>query len=178
MYAALISDRPYERANGPDIRQLAWDLDDDISINVQASDMANGGDAIDEVELFFDQLGEPGTGIEVMPADGEFNSTREWAVVRMNRYEVPDTANFIVVRAKDVRGNWGPPKVAALTWPPNIVPTVSPTPTMPPPEPTATPSPIPPTVTPQLPTATPTPPPAELLPPNLQIRVHLPFVSR
>lgn len=166
VYAATITDDPYERANGPDIRQFALELDTQMVINVLADDMWNGGDAIAQIELFFDTLGEPGTGIPAVPTDGEFNTVRERGIFRLDSSDVPPDTALVFLRAQDVKGHWGPPRVAALRWPPDERPTPTPTTTMPAPvmTPTSTPTlpsleltPIPPRTTP-IPFSSPTPP--------------------
>ena len=180
VYAAVVADDPYQRANGPDIRQLAWrmEADEGMAVNAQASDMWNGGDVIEQMELFFDELGEPGQGVQATPADMAFNSAREWGVFRFAPAEVPADASLMYVRARDSQGYWGPPKIVALRWPPTdrVDPTLTPVP------PTATP--VPPTATPVPPTATPTPTPT-LIPPtpipeppqHSDHVVYLPFLS-
>ena len=152
VYAAMIADDPFARANGPDVRQFASERGDQVIINVQADDMWNGDNAISQIELFFDSPAEPGTGIQALPADGEFDTAREWGVFRLEPAEVPASANLMFLRARDDKGNWGPPRVAAVPWPAGSSPTATPTPR--PPRLT----PIRPTTVPATPTATPVAP--------------------
>jgi len=65
---------------------------------------------------------------------------------------VPASANLMFLRARDDKGNWGPPRVAAVPWPASSSPTATPTPR--PPRLT----PIRPTTVPATPTATPVAP--------------------
>ncbi|MFQ5856417.1 MAG: M14 family metallopeptidase [Anaerolineae bacterium] len=157
VYAAMIADAPYERANGPDVRQLTWGTGEEIILRAQADDTWNGGEGIAQIELFFDTLGEPGTGIQAVPADGEFNAAREWGLFQLEPSDVPPGATLMILCARDARGHWGPPKVAAVPWSAQPTPTITPTATLPPHGPTPTPT--PPTMTPPAtPTATPVPP--------------------
>lgn len=152
VYAATITDLPYERANGPDIRQVAWDANDAMILRVQVDDSWNGGDAIGAIELFFDMLGEPGTGVQAVPADGEFNSSREWGLLRLEHSDVPAGARYMLLRAKDAKGHWGPPRVVAVSWLAQATPTATSLPHGP--TPTPSPTPRPPDLTPVSPTTT------------------------
>lgn len=184
LYAATIADDPYERANGPDVRQLSWDTGDQMVLRVQADDAWNGGDAVAQIELFFDRLGEPGTGVQAVPADGEFNAAREWGLFRLEPWDVPPGAAWMFLRARDAEGHWGPPRVAPVSSPAQPAPTVTPTAMSPPnvPPPVASPTPISPTRTPPaMPTATPglpnpTPNPTEQTPWRPTSFVYLPLI--
>lgn len=181
LYAARITDDPYERSKGPDVRRFALEAGQELIINAQADDRWNGDDAISQIELFFDRLGEPGTGIQGVPADGEFNSSREWGVFRLELSAVPPGLDQVFLRARDSKGHWGPPLIATVSWPAIDAPTATPTATPPSHGPTPIPSPTsrPPGLTPIAPTmvpATPTPP-AKQVPVQPRQVVFLPFVS-
>jgi len=187
VYAAMIADDPFGRANGPDIRQLAWEIDkEQVVISAQADDTWNGDDAIARIELFFDTLGEPGTGVPAAPTDGSFSSAREWGVFRLALSEVPADAAVMYLRAQDARGHWGPPKVAAVSLLTHEPPTVTPTATLPSHGPTPRPSPtsrppgltpIAPTSVPATPTVTPVKPhPTPAIPLHPQSLLFLPLI--
>ncbi len=183
IYGAVIADAPYERANGPDIRRLAVENDGQMVINAQADDMWNGEDTIAGIELFFDTLGEPGTGLRALPADGEFNTAREWGVFRLDPSDAPAGASLALVRARDEKGHWGPPRAAFLSPPASGDSQATPTATVPPrgltPSPSLTPH--PPDLTPIAPTPTPvmsgpTPVPTQDQPWHLTQTAYLPLV--
>lgn len=117
VYAALAADHPYDVAGGPEARQIVVDVNEPtITVRTRVSDQWTGGDAIQGAEVFLEAVGEPGTGIALLPADGDCNSSSEWLMANLDpgvymRYagrRVP-----LIVVAQDVTGKRGVPTV---TW--------------------------------------------------------------
>lgn len=69
-------------------------------------------------ELFIDSIGAPGTGSQLLPSDGAFNSAQELALGNVPLTTVVQLTNgdhTIYVRGKDSAGNWGPVASAVLS---------------------------------------------------------------
>jgi hypothetical protein len=117
MYAAMAADHPYRVAGGPDVRQVAVEVgESQIDVRVRASDQWTGEDFIESAELFVGGLGAPGTGISLVPSDGECNSENEWLAGHLDEsifmpYVGRRVPLFVV--AQDVTGKRGVP---AVTW--------------------------------------------------------------
>ncbi|MFQ5594823.1 MAG: M14 family metallopeptidase [Anaerolineae bacterium] len=117
MYAAMAASRPYQVAGGPEALQVAVDVSEpQITVRARISDQWTGGDSIESAELFVETVGLPGTGIALLPSDGECNAENEWMVAHLDdsvfmRYAGRRVPLFVV--AQDVTGKRGVP---AVTW--------------------------------------------------------------
>lgn len=121
-YVARIADDPYERAQGPEVRDLR--LAPDGTISAATSDAATGANTIRAAEWTIDPLRQlPGRGTPLAAADGAFDGADE---LLSGRFELPPTKpghrpvtpKLLYVRAQDVEGNWGPATPHWLTPPP------------------------------------------------------------
>ena len=92
-----------------------------IDIEATASDVATGNAPITAVEYFFDNAGEPGTGIPAMPADGAFDSPVETIRIRASVALSPGQRHTVFLRARDIYGNWG--ALTATTFSVVVAPT-------------------------------------------------------
>jgi len=74
-YSVRIADDPYERAQGPDVAQLA--LTPAGQLSAAASDASTGGQLIRAAEWTTNPLAVPGTGTPLAAADGAFDGVNE-----------------------------------------------------------------------------------------------------
>jgi hypothetical protein len=113
-YATRIADDPYERAQGPDVAQVA--LDAGTKVTARVSDAADGGQLIRAAEWTTNPLTAPGTGTPLAAVDGAFDGVDELVT---GTFEMPKkdpykpTPKLVFVRAEDADGHWGP---AAPQW--------------------------------------------------------------
>ena len=112
-YAAKVADAPFERVKGPDASSVTTRANGavvggrvDVTVTAALSDAANGGQALAGAELVLDPLAAPGTGIELAPTDGAFDSVDEQVsgIVQAAAGE----RVLVHVRGRDADGNWGP----------------------------------------------------------------------
>ena len=131
-YSVRIADDPYERAQGPDVAQLA--LTPAGQLSAAASDASTGGQLIRAAEWTTNPLAVPGTGTPLAAADGAFDGVNETMTGTYTPVPVKigKGPNLIYVRAEDADGHWGPttpqwitPPIAVPT-PPAAVPTPAP----------------------------------------------------
>lgn len=118
IYAAMAADGPYQVAGGPEALQLAIDVgESQVVVRARISDQWTGNDSIESAELFVEAVGTPGTGIALLPTDGECNGQYEWMATSLPdavlaRYAGSRVPLFVV--AQDVTGRRGVPSVAWL----------------------------------------------------------------
>ncbi|MGC9468009.1 MAG: multicopper oxidase domain-containing protein [Anaerolineae bacterium] len=82
----------------------------DVSLSATVSDAATGGANIQAAEYFTNTAGVPGTGIQLVAADGAFDSPTEDVSVAISTASLanwPSGDHTIYVHGQDALGNWG-----------------------------------------------------------------------
>ena len=87
-------------------------FDSTTTITATISDVATGGNNIDEAELFVDVTGADGSGTPMMPVDGSLDSPEEVMVATGVVLNPGD--HTLYVHGKDVAGNWG--STESILW--------------------------------------------------------------
>ena len=122
LHAALaLSDRPYLRSRGPKITEARDGLSvaqgDELSLEV----LVEAGTVIAGAELTIGRLGgvpsdwpmphpdlEDALGLAMLAVDGAFDSGSENAMLRLDTNELLVGRHYLVFRAVDTEGSWGP----------------------------------------------------------------------
>ena len=108
--------------DGPDVVSIATipsfireHTDYALTLTATADDTAKGQSNIDFAEYYIGAISTPGTGYPMQPADGAFDSPVEGIVgsVDTSGWRGPDPVT-VILRARDVHGNWGSPAGIAV----------------------------------------------------------------
>jgi hypothetical protein len=160
--ALALSDRPYERVYGPEVAELevAASVPRGAALRVRALLVSSraSGLAVSRAELTMGVPGgtaaspdlpspgvETGSGLAMLAEDGSFDEPVEWASGLVNTGSLAPGTYYVVVKAMDQAGRWGPARAAFASTVPATEPPATATQ-----EPTVTCTPTP------LPTETPT----------------------
>lgn len=142
LMALGIADRPYERSRGPEVAEVEVAArvvaGEPIAIRAKADATAAIGGAVGAVEVTFGRPGgsvsgsavpspaeDPGVGLALAADDGAFGEAAEWAVGDVPSGRLGLGTHYVVVRAADARGHWGPARAAFLEI---VAPTATPSP--------------------------------------------------
>jgi carboxypeptidase T len=116
LFAHKIARTPYMTAYGPDTQNLMVDpysvvrgLPLNLSGNIQ--DHRSNGDtpkAIAAAEYFIDAPGEDGTGISMLPVDGDWGDMSEDVQAEVDTLLLSEGKHYILVHGQNVEGKWGP----------------------------------------------------------------------
>ena len=80
----------------------------DLTINVSVSDfLPYNFSLVQSAECFIDTIGENGTGLPLIPLDGEFNAVDENCTITISTKDWSASEHHIFFHAQDTKGNWG-----------------------------------------------------------------------
>lgn len=98
---------------GPNISSVTVNSDSlwkgmDLTINVSVSDFfPYNFSLVQSAECFIDTIGENGTGLPLIPLDGEFNAVDENCTITISTKDWADGEHHLFFHAQDTKENWG-----------------------------------------------------------------------
>ncbi len=116
VYANKIAGSPYKTAYGPDTLSLSVTPDSapaglPVDLAGTIKDQRYSNDPLKNIvgaEYFIDAPGADGTGIAMLPADGEWNSSTENVEAVVETGGLLSGQHYILVHGLNIDGKWGP----------------------------------------------------------------------
>lgn len=125
-----LSDRPYQRINGPEVTRLTLrpalaPAGTSVAVSARATDLRAGGQRVAAVEMTVGRPGggpvaaggglpvpgaAAGEGVPLIAGDGAFDEVSEDAGGTLAARDLAAGRHYVVVRARDALGRWGPPR--------------------------------------------------------------------